>query len=87
MRGEIPAMYWYLFWVGVLAFMIVFSFSMMALISRRNLKALALLKLYAEKGVDPPPTVAALLATPVPAERRRGAEPDAPRSPDDGARR
>jgi hypothetical protein len=55
-------MFWYLFWVGVLAFMVVFSIAMMTLISRRNAKALELLKLYAERGIDPPPTLAELLA-------------------------
>jgi hypothetical protein len=62
MNGEVPQMFWYLFWVGVLAFMVVFSIAMTMLISRRNAKALELLKLYAERGIDPPPTLAELLA-------------------------
>jgi hypothetical protein len=76
MSGELPEIYWFLFWVGVLAFVVVFGLSMMAVIFRRNMKALALLKLYAEKGIEPPPTLAELLAKPAPAPadgRRSGA--------------
>src|SRR5690606_19291022 len=62
MSGELPEIYWYLFWVGVLAWMIVFAIAMMTLIHRRNMKALELLRLYAEKGVDPPPALAELIA-------------------------
>ncbi len=62
MNGEIPEIYWYLFWVGVLAWMIVFSLIMMTLIHRHKMKALEILRSYAEKGVDPPPAMAELLA-------------------------
>jgi hypothetical protein len=64
MGDEVPQMVWFLFWVGALAFMVVFSIAMMTLISRRKAKALELLKLYAERGIDPPPTLAELLAKP-----------------------
>jgi hypothetical protein len=64
MGDEVPQMFWYLFWVGVLAFMVVFSIAMAVLISRRTTKALELLKLYAERGIDPPPTLAELLTKP-----------------------
>lgn len=76
MGGEVPEMLWYLFWVGVLAFVAVFSIAMMTLISRRNAKALELLKLYAEKGIEPPPTLAELLAKPsrAPAPRTAGGQ-------------
>ena len=63
MNGDLPEIYWYLFWVGVLAFMVAFSFTMMSLIHRRNMKALDLLRKYAEKGVEPPPAMADLLLT------------------------
>jgi hypothetical protein len=69
MSGALPEIYWFLFWVGVLAFLIVFSFSMMTLIHRANMKSLELLRLYAEKGIDPPPAMAELLA-------KTGGEPD-----------
>jgi hypothetical protein len=62
MSGEVPEMYWYLFWVAVLAWMIVWAISMMTLIHRGNMKTLELLKLYAEKGVEPPPAMAEMLA-------------------------
>ncbi len=64
MSGETPEIYWYLLWVGVLAWAVVFSVSMMAILSRGQMKKLELLKAYVEKGIDPPPALAALLATP-----------------------
>ena len=66
MNGQLPEIYWFLLWVGVLVFVIAFSTAMMVLISRANRKALALLTLYAESGIDPPPTLAELLARPSP---------------------
>jgi len=73
MGGEVTQMGWFLFWVGVLAFMVVFSIAMMTLISRRSAKALELLKLYAERGIDPPPRLAELLAKPLRGPDRRTA--------------
>ncbi len=64
MVGEVPQMVWFLFWVGVLAFIVVFSIATMKLVWRRKAKALELLKLYAERGIDPPPTLAELLVKP-----------------------
>lgn len=60
--SEVPEMYWYLFWVAVLAWMIVFAVAMMTLIHRSNMKTLELLRLYAEKGVEPPPAMDELLS-------------------------
>jgi hypothetical protein len=62
MSGAVPEMYWYLFWVGVLAWMIIFAIAMMTLIHRGHMKTLELLRLYAEKGIDPPPALEELLA-------------------------
>jgi hypothetical protein len=62
MSGAVPEMYWYLFWVAVLAWIIVFAISMMTLVHRGNMKTLDLLRLYAEKGIDPPPALDELLA-------------------------
>jgi hypothetical protein len=62
MSGELPEIYWYLFWVAVLAWIIVWTTAMMTLIHRGNMKTLELLRLYAEKGVDPPPAMDELLA-------------------------
>ncbi|HET8712613.1 MAG TPA: hypothetical protein VFM23_02895 [Gemmatimonadales bacterium] len=69
MNGELPEIYWFLFCVGVLIFAIAFATAMMVLSSRANSRALALLTLYAQKGIDPPPTLAELLAKPRDEER------------------
>ena len=62
MNGEVPEIYWYLFWVAVLAWVIVFAIAMMTLIHRGHMKTLELLRLYAEKGIDPPPALDELVA-------------------------
>ena len=62
MNGEVPEMYWYLFWVGLAIVVEAFGFAMLTVVHRRNMKVLDLLKSYAEKGIDPPPGVAELLA-------------------------
>jgi hypothetical protein len=69
-------MYWYLFWVAVLAWTILWSIAMMALIHRSHMKTLELLRLYAEKGVDPPRAMDELLA-----RSTRGAAPKWTRTP------
>jgi hypothetical protein len=62
MSGEVPQMYWYLFWVGLAIVVQAFGFTMLTVIHRRNMRVLDLLKSYAEKGIDPPPGVTELLA-------------------------
>lgn len=57
-----PEIYWYLFWVAALAWTIIFAVAMMTLIHRRSMKALEVLRLYAEKGLEPPPRAVELLA-------------------------
>lgn len=69
MNGELPEIYWFLICVGVLLLVIAFATTMMALISRANNRALELLTLYAQKGIDPPRTFAELLAKPRGEER------------------
>ena len=64
MNGEVPQIYWFLLCVGVLVFVIAFATGMTVIVSRANARALALLELYAQKGVDPPATLAELLAKP-----------------------
>ena len=61
MSGDVPEMYWYLFWVGLAIVLEGFGFYMAFIIHRRNMKVLDLLKSYAEKGVEPPAGVAELL--------------------------
>ena len=62
MNGEVPEIYWYLFWVGLAIVMEAFGFFMAAIIHRRNMRVLDLLKSYADKGIEPPTAVAELLS-------------------------
>lgn len=62
MSGDVPEIYWYLFWVGLAIVVEAFGFFVAAIIHRRNMQVLALLKSYADKGLDPPPALAALLS-------------------------
>jgi hypothetical protein len=54
---KLPEIYWYVFWV----FFVLMSFGGMIfggiLQHRRNMRSLDILKMYAEKGVEPPPAV------------------------------
>ena len=70
MNGEVPAIYWYLFWVGLAIVVEAFGFYMASIIHRRNMRVLDLLKSYAEKGIEPPASVAELLADQVSEPRR-----------------
>jgi len=62
MSGDVPELYWYLFWVGLAVVMEAFGFYMVTVIHRRNMRVLDLLKSYAERGVEPPAGVAELLS-------------------------
>ena len=62
MNGDVPEIYWYLFWVAVLAWIIVFATAMMTLIHRAHMKTLELIRFYAEKGIHPPPVLDELVA-------------------------
>lgn len=62
MNAELPEIYWYLFWVGLAIVVEAFGFTMVAVIHRRNMRVLDLLKSYADKGIEPPAGVAGLLA-------------------------
>jgi hypothetical protein len=54
--------YWYAFWLmGLLGFL-AYQFLAVTLKHRRNMKALEVLKQYAEKGQEPPPSIAEQLA-------------------------
>lgn len=61
MNGEVPEIYWYVFWVGLALVVEAFGFYMATIIHRRNMRVLDLLKSYADKGIEPPAGVAALL--------------------------
>ena len=58
MSSQIPEMYWYLFWVAVLVWAIVFGLYVATITHRRNMKALEILKTYADKGIHPPASIA-----------------------------
>ena len=62
MNGDVPEIYWYLFWVGLAVVIEAFGFYMATIIHRRNMRVLDLLKSYADKGIDPPAGVAELLS-------------------------
>jgi hypothetical protein len=54
MEGKLPEIYWYVFWIGV----VLISFGSAYLGGKvhhdRAMKALDILKMYAEKGIEPP---------------------------------
>ncbi len=62
MEGKLPEIYWYIFWIGIA----VVSFGSAYLAGRAGhqarMKALDILKMYAEKGADPPPAMVEQLA-------------------------
>jgi hypothetical protein len=57
MEGKLPEIYWYVFWIGV----VLISFGAAYLGGRsgheRAMKSLDILKMYAEKGAEPPPAM------------------------------
>ena len=57
MEGKLPEIYWYVFWIVVV--LISFGSAYMAGRSghERSMKALDILKMYAEKGIEPPPAM------------------------------
>jgi hypothetical protein len=58
MNEQVPEIYWFLFWIGLAV--VAFGGAAKAGIDghRRRMKALEILKMYAEKGVEPPAAVA-----------------------------
>jgi hypothetical protein len=66
MSGSVPSILWYL--LAFFAFA-VFPLAMVATIHRQRMKALEILRSYAEKGGEPPPGVTDLL-------QKQMAEPD-----------
>lgn len=66
MSGSVPPILWYL--LAVMAFA-VFPLSMVAALHRQRMKALEILRSYAEKGIEPPAAVTEVLL-------RQVSEPD-----------
>lgn len=61
MSGEVSPILWFLFWVGLSSGVLGFGFYMAIIIHRGHMKALEILRTYAEKGMEPPPEVVELL--------------------------
>lgn len=61
MNGDVPEIYWYLFWVSLAIVVQAFGFFMAIIVHRRNMRVLDLLKSYADKGMEPPAAVTELL--------------------------
>lgn len=57
MEGKLPEIFWYLFWIGfvLLAFRLAYLGGKAGFDAR--MRALDILKIYAEKGAEPPPAV------------------------------
>lgn len=57
MEGKLPEIYWYVFWVGF----VLIAFAGMIWGGRNthkiNMKTLEILRIYAEKGIEPPPSI------------------------------
>jgi hypothetical protein len=56
--GEVPELYWYLFWVGLAVVVEAFGFYMASIVHRRNMRCSTSSSSYAEKGMEPPAEVA-----------------------------
>jgi len=61
MSSQVPPILWFLFWVGLSVGVLGFGFFMAIVIHRGHLKTLEILRLYAEKGIEPPPAVIEVL--------------------------
>lgn len=62
MHGDLPEIYWYLFWIGL----VILAFRMAYLGGKHGfdtkMKAIEILRMYAEKGTEPPPAMMDQLA-------------------------
>lgn len=61
MSNQVPPMFWFVFWAALSAGVLSFGFFMAIIIHRGNMKALEILKAYAEKGIEPPPAILEML--------------------------
>ena len=59
--SQVPPILWFLFWVGLSVGVLSFGFFMAIIIHRGNMKALEVLRAYAEKGIEPPAAVVEML--------------------------
>jgi hypothetical protein len=74
MEGKLPEIYWYIFWI----FLVIIMFGSAYMAGRgghqARMKALDILKMYAEKGGEPPPAMMEQLT-------RQALEPGQPNAP------
>jgi hypothetical protein len=61
MSSQVPPIFWFLFWVGLAVGVLSFGFFMAIVIHRANMKALEVLRAYADKGIEPPPAIVEIL--------------------------
>ena len=62
MNDGLPEIYWFVFWMAVFLALVAWGFYTAITTHRRNMKALEVLKTYAEKGAAPPDAIADQLA-------------------------
>ncbi len=74
MSGHVPDMLWYLFWVALALAMTAWVWTMTILTYRGRMRALEILKTYAERGAEPPPAIAEPLLRQL-SERSQAARP------------
>ena len=74
MDGNLPEIFWYIFWVGFVILGNIGMYFGFTMTHRQRMKALEILKMYAEKGAEPPPAVTEQLAKQILAET-----PDSPK--------
>ena len=81
MNGHLPDIYWYVFFAVAISMTIGIIAFLGTLEHRRRMRALDILRMYAEQGVEPPPAVTDRLAeqildpekSPALSQKRRGA--------------
>src|SRR5690242_9639352 len=61
MSGQVPPILWFLFWAGLSIAVLGFGFFMAIITHRGHMKTLEVLRFYAEKGIEPPPSVVEVL--------------------------
>jgi hypothetical protein len=76
-EGKLPEIYWYVFWIGLVIVSFGFAFWAGKGEHERRHKALDILKIYAEKGAEPPPAMMDQLTTRAFEGQNTGAPKDA----------
>jgi hypothetical protein len=85
MEGKLPEIYWYVFWIGVCLISMGAAYIGGKSGHERAMKALDILKGYADKGIEPPPAMMEQISRQVLDAHKPGPHPQAP-PPADGGR-